>query len=166
MGKTIHILGACVMLGLFLNNPAYADSQPIEWKASQGGNGHWYQRIDTLTTWNDAKTAAEGMMITVEGVHPTSESIFDGSYPLISDVFVVVRHDSAPDSRALMAWEVNVIANEDYLVATGRGGFFESARGVEFRVSRKDSDFHNSLLMIVSWIWDTTLTACAPLDRI
>jgi len=33
---------------------------PIQWKIEDGGNGHWYQFIDCLVTWNEANFLASG----------------------------------------------------------------------------------------------------------
>jgi phosphate transport system substrate-binding protein len=41
-------------------------------------------------------------LVAIEGVPPTSETIADGSYPLITEVYVVVRADMAEDSPAVL----------------------------------------------------------------
>ena len=44
--------------------------------------------------------------IGVEGVHPTSENIADRTYPLVTEVYAVVRGDTTPDSSesVLLSW--------------------------------------------------------------
>ena len=37
----------------------FVGAEPIEWALEDGGNGHWYERIDDPLTWSEAKTAAE-----------------------------------------------------------------------------------------------------------
>jgi hypothetical protein len=34
---------------------------PVQWSVEDGGNGHWYEEIDTLMTWNDAEIYAESL---------------------------------------------------------------------------------------------------------
>jgi len=41
-------------------------------------------------------------LIDIDGVHPTAENIASGSYPLATEVYVVVREDMAEDSSAVM----------------------------------------------------------------
>jgi len=58
-------------------------------------------------------------MIAVDGVLPTAESIADGSYPLISDVFAVMRWGEGGSTRALMDW----LGTEDGQAAIASTGY-------------------------------------------
>ncbi|NSW55746.1 MAG: hypothetical protein HPY44_07035 [Armatimonadetes bacterium] len=46
-----------VWAGMLLASGAY--SAPIQWQLADGGNGHWYERVDASLSWSDAKAAAE-----------------------------------------------------------------------------------------------------------
>jgi hypothetical protein len=35
--------------------------QAVQWKVGDGGNGHWYQRVEYGMTWNQAQATAESM---------------------------------------------------------------------------------------------------------
>jgi hypothetical protein len=36
-----------------------SNAAPVQWPVSDGGNGHWYDRIDISSTWHDAKSQSE-----------------------------------------------------------------------------------------------------------
>ena len=60
-----RLVGVAVLFAIaFAAAPTTALAQasaPIEWKVSDGGNGHWYQRVDMPNeiTWTDASLAAQ-----------------------------------------------------------------------------------------------------------
>jgi len=56
--KKLMIL--CAMLLVF-GVSGTAIAAPIQWKIADGGNDHWYDRVDTAMTWHNAKTYAEGL---------------------------------------------------------------------------------------------------------
>ncbi len=45
-----------IVLALVCN---IASGTPIQWKVSDGGNGHWYELVEDAIDWNAAKLAAE-----------------------------------------------------------------------------------------------------------
>ena len=58
----LAVIRSCVRLfaTALTIGPAIAQStQPVEWKASEGGNGHWYQINLILQSWGSARSAAE-----------------------------------------------------------------------------------------------------------
>lgn len=34
---------------------------PVQWRIEDGGNGHWYERVDAVVTWDAANTTAQSM---------------------------------------------------------------------------------------------------------
>lgn len=38
-----------------------ANAAPVQWTIASGGNGHWYEFIDSNVTWSAALTSAQGM---------------------------------------------------------------------------------------------------------
>ena len=38
-----------------------ASSEPVQWTVDQGGNGHWYEWVQTNTTWYQALADAQSM---------------------------------------------------------------------------------------------------------
>ena len=65
-------------------------------------------------------------LIPVEGIMPTTDTIANGSYPYVTDVYVVVRGDAAPDSTAIQLrnWLLtpagqDVVADSGYVPAFG-----------------------------------------------
>jgi hypothetical protein len=47
---------------------ASAFGAPIQWKIAEGGNGHWYERVDNVKTWGNAKVYCEnlgGYLVTI-----------------------------------------------------------------------------------------------------
>ncbi|KXS41248.1 MAG: PEP motif putative anchor domain-containing protein [Methanolobus sp. T82-4] len=62
--KNVSVLkmGLLVLIMSILVNCAVAD--PVQY----AGNGHYYELVSEKMTWKDAKVAAEGMSITIDGV--------------------------------------------------------------------------------------------------
>ena len=63
-------------------------------------------------------------MLAVGGVEPSTESISDGSYPLVSDFYAVIKKDTPPDSPARILYDwiqsadgQNLIKHEGYATA-------------------------------------------------
>jgi hypothetical protein len=48
----------------------------VQWRVEDGGNGHWYERIESWRTWDEAKNEAE----TVGGTLVTINSQAEGAY--------------------------------------------------------------------------------------
>jgi hypothetical protein len=48
----------------------------VQWRVEDGGNGHWYERIESWRTWDEAKNEAE----TVGGALVTINSQAEGAY--------------------------------------------------------------------------------------
>jgi hypothetical protein len=48
----------------------------VQWRVEDGGNGHWYKRIESWRTWDEAKNEAE----TVGGTLVTINSQAEGAY--------------------------------------------------------------------------------------
>ena len=60
---------ALIALSLIAGAAGAQSTQAVEWKVSEGGNGHWYRIDTTPRTWEDAKTsasAAHGHLLTVQ----------------------------------------------------------------------------------------------------
>ena len=45
---------------LVLGIAGMANATPVQWTTSSGGNGHWYDVVDSTLSWDQAKLAAEG----------------------------------------------------------------------------------------------------------
>ena len=41
--------------------PCVVGSYPVQWRVSEGGNGHWYSYVHNLTGWNEARVLAVGV---------------------------------------------------------------------------------------------------------
>jgi len=50
--------------------------QAVQWKVSDGGNGHWYECSDVASPWSIAKTAAEAMGGHLATINSSSENAF------------------------------------------------------------------------------------------
>lgn len=48
-----------IALSLFAGAAGAQSTQAVEWKVSEGGNGHWYQLVITSCLWDQAKVLAE-----------------------------------------------------------------------------------------------------------
>ena len=46
-------------IALVASGTAYAER--LQWKTEDGGNGHWYERVNASVTWHQAKQQAEDM---------------------------------------------------------------------------------------------------------
>ena len=71
---------ALIALSLIATVAGAQSTQPVEWKVSEGGNGHWYQgvRRESFMTWSEAKQqalAASGGLLSV-GTQAESEWVF------------------------------------------------------------------------------------------
>ena len=57
-----HTIQAAIVLALLASSAVHAQ-QAVQWKVSDGGNGHWYRMIvtPTPTLWVNAKLLAESM---------------------------------------------------------------------------------------------------------
>ena len=72
-----RLVGVAVLFAIaFAAAPTTALAQtsaPVEWKVSDGGNGHWYQLvISGAITWTAAKTACEqhgGYLVTPTSIN-------------------------------------------------------------------------------------------------
>lgn len=53
----IHLYSAAVVA--FASSAASGQSQPVQWRVEDGGNGHWYRRELTARTWPDAQAFAQ-----------------------------------------------------------------------------------------------------------
>jgi hypothetical protein len=52
-------IGAAIVLGLLVGT---VQAEPVQWQVADGGNGHWYEQIDTNSiTWEVAFDMAESM---------------------------------------------------------------------------------------------------------
>ena len=54
------VVSGCALLGLSVVAAGVAQATPIQWTASSGGNGHWYEAVDTALAWDAARAFAEG----------------------------------------------------------------------------------------------------------
>jgi hypothetical protein len=54
--KTSQLAICTVATGMLLSTSFAA---PVQWPVEDGGNGHWYERIDNPLTWEEARVAAE-----------------------------------------------------------------------------------------------------------
>ena len=61
MRKTKFIFMLVFPLLLIFSIGGLCQATMIQWRIEDGGNGHWYERIDTLMTWNDAEIYAESL---------------------------------------------------------------------------------------------------------
>ena len=50
---------ALIALSLIIGSASAQSTQAVEWKVSEGGNGHWYQLVFTPCLWGQAKVLAE-----------------------------------------------------------------------------------------------------------
>ncbi len=58
-----------VIVGLGFVGTTLASGAPVQWAIADGGNGHYYDRVDFIThaqTWLDSKTAAEALIYSGE----------------------------------------------------------------------------------------------------
>ena len=53
-------LVACAVCLSVSQQASAQHSQPVEWKVSKGGNGHWYAASTSTADWNSARALAEG----------------------------------------------------------------------------------------------------------
>jgi hypothetical protein len=58
MKRSIKLIILIFMILMFIST-VYAS--PVEWRIVDGGNGHFYQRIDDVKTWSNAKTYSESL---------------------------------------------------------------------------------------------------------
>lgn len=87
--KTKLLLG-CIpfSLGLPLT---LVTAEPIQWTIEEGGNGHWYERIDEPLTWQEAKTASEELgghlaTITTQEEHDFTLQFSPGGAPGVTHI--------------------------------------------------------------------------------
>jgi hypothetical protein len=64
------LMASVSTLALLLGGAAVATAEPVQWRAEDGGNGHWYELVvsPTVLTFYDAEAAAEardGYLVTV-----------------------------------------------------------------------------------------------------
>jgi hypothetical protein len=52
---------ALIALSLIAGAAGAQSTQPVEWKVSEGGNGHWYQAVSQALTWSQARQQAQAM---------------------------------------------------------------------------------------------------------
>lgn len=51
---------ACLTAGMLVaGNVANSNGSPIQWTVKNGGNGHFYEVVETSLSWSDAKDASE-----------------------------------------------------------------------------------------------------------
>jgi hypothetical protein len=48
-----------VVLSVILLSPIFGFSAPIQWAVENGGNGHWYEAVAGLSTWEEADETAQ-----------------------------------------------------------------------------------------------------------
>ena len=70
--KHFVLRAAGLAIALAVSGAALAQAQPVEWKVSDGGNGHWYRAVavSPYATWSSANSAAGlvgGHLVTITG---------------------------------------------------------------------------------------------------
>jgi len=89
------IVQLTLIIGLLSFNTT-VHSTPIQWKVENGGNGHWYEKVDAQVDWLSAKNSAEstlyqgkfGHLVTITSVEEnlwitnyiSTEEIWIGGY--------------------------------------------------------------------------------------
>jgi hypothetical protein len=76
--KTIQV---AAMLSLAVGSMAFGQ-QAVQWKVSDGGNGHWYARVPELVTWPDAKVRSEQLGGHLATLTSAGENSFAGALNL------------------------------------------------------------------------------------
>jgi hypothetical protein len=85
MMKKIQVAAA---VALALSSVSFAQ-QAVQWKVSEGGNGHWYTVVPQELSWTQARSAAETMGAHLVTITSSGENSFVGTLaPLVgSSVF-------------------------------------------------------------------------------
>lgn len=100
--------GAMMMLGLvacagFFTVSASANAQyvrPIQWKVSQGGNGHWYSASTGIANWPAARAICEAEGGALACTETAAEADFLRNAALTTETFVLIglyQDFAAPD---------------------------------------------------------------------
>jgi hypothetical protein len=127
--KTAVIRGLCLFASVLVAGAASAQ-QAVEWKVSDGGNGHWYRYVATRLTWPQADAAciqARGHLVTLTSA---SENAFVNS--IVASRYLAGGFQTATACEPSCDWqwsngepwgytnwnsgEPNNAGNEDYLL--------------------------------------------------
>ncbi|MBM4226032.1 MAG: C-type lectin domain-containing protein, partial [Gammaproteobacteria bacterium] len=90
----MNIKSVAVALVTLIASSVAQAQQAVQWRVQDGGNGHWYQRIQTqgVISWNAAKASAEALGGTLSCHETSAENLY------------VWQHTVQPTQQSWDAW--------------------------------------------------------------
>jgi hypothetical protein len=81
-------MSAAVLVGSLAAAGAASAQTAVEWKVSEGGNGHWYQRVTQTLSWAQASSQCNSWGGHLATITSASENSFIGSLGSVGDYWL------------------------------------------------------------------------------
>ena len=86
--RTAGALGVLAVTQIALVSRASAQSTAVQWRVADGGNGHWYSRVEATESWNWHESNCRALGGHLATVTSSAEQAFVGTLNAVSNTWI------------------------------------------------------------------------------